>query len=373
MRADEAALVALRAEVHVHPRHIDRDAPLLELARAKGHPAARLEGAHGKVVAVEVVARLLDGVGEVRRLREPLRRIDLGRASIPSGVRPGGGDLALHDALAAHVDPVDVHLHHLVPLLPVHLLDRPLEQLDGRLERHDAAELEEDALHDHVDALAQARLHANLGRVDQVQFCALLRKVRAHLRWQSVGQLRLLPCAIDDADSTLLQVPRHIVLLRIALLVDGQVVRRAHIIRGVDRLGPEAEVADGHATALLCVVLEVCLSVQVGVHGDQLHSALVCAHCAVASESVEHALRRARREHIQPAPHGEGEVCDVIVDAHSEASLGRLLHQVLEDGHDHVRRELLRPEAVAAPDNDDRVLRGHMQRRRDLRQERLAL
>ena len=51
------------------------------------------------------------------------------------------------------------------------------------------------------------------------------------------------------------------VAVHIALLVDCQVVCCAHIVGRMDGLGTEAQVADGHATALLGIVLEVGLDV----------------------------------------------------------------------------------------------------------------
>ena len=54
---------------------------------------------------------------------------------------------------------------------------------------------------------------------------------------------------------------------------------------------------------------------------------------------------------------GEGRVVlqagvgDVVVDAHGEVVLGRGLRQLVEDGLDHRRRELLAGQAVAAADD----------------------
>ena len=55
-------------------------------------------------------------------------------------------------------------------------------------------------------------------------------------------------------------LPSHIAV-HVALLVDCQVVCCAHIVGRMDRLGTEAQVADGHTAALLGIVLEVGLGV----------------------------------------------------------------------------------------------------------------
>ena len=54
--------------------------------------------------------------------------------------------------------------------------------------------------------------------------------------------------------------PGHIAV-HVALLVDSQVVCGAHIVGSMDGLGTKAQVADGHAAALLGIVLEVGLGV----------------------------------------------------------------------------------------------------------------
>ena len=55
-------------------------------------------------------------------------------------------------------------------------------------------------------------------------------------------------------------LPSHIAV-HVALLVDSQVVRGAHIVGSMDGLGTKAQVANGHAAALLGIVLEVGLEV----------------------------------------------------------------------------------------------------------------
>mmetsp|Transcript_65587 Transcript_65587/g.170312 ORF Transcript_65587/g.170312 Transcript_65587/m.170312 type:complete len:434 (-) Transcript_65587:154-1455(-) len=308
VRADEAALVALRASVHVNPGHVDGDAALLVLARPERHAPPGLEGAHWQVVAVQVVARLLNLASESRGRCRGRRACFLALehrsrrsvAVVGLQVRPSRRHLTLDDACEACVDAVDVHLHNLVTLLSVHLLDAALEQLQGGLVRHDATQLEEDALHDHVDALAQARLHRDLRCVDNVDPGAPLGQIPPHSRWEPVRELLLRPRAVDDANSAGLEVASHVILLHIALLVDGEVISGAHVVWSADWPRAEAQVADGHPAALFGVVLEVGLRIQVGVERNQLHRTLVGAYSAVAAQPIEHALCGPLGQHIKP-------------------------------------------------------------------------
>ena len=52
--------------------------------------------------------------------------------------------------------------------------------------------------------------------------------------------------------------------MHVARFVDGHVVGSTDVVRGVNWFGPEPQVADGHATTLLGIILEVCLPVLPG-------------------------------------------------------------------------------------------------------------
>mmetsp|Transcript_50440 Transcript_50440/g.83026 ORF Transcript_50440/g.83026 Transcript_50440/m.83026 type:complete len:674 (-) Transcript_50440:253-2274(-) len=199
MRTDQTALVALRAEIHVHLGHVDGNTTLLELAGAQRYTTTRNESAHGQGVSVQVVAGLLHSIckllgRQIHDLPGPLGI--LGRsASLPGqrDLRPGGGHRALGDAAHRGVHAVDVHLHHLVTFLAIHLLDALLQHLHSLFIRHHCAELEEDRLHDHVDALSKSRLHRNLGGINDEELGLLLSQILSHLGWQLLLQLARVP------------------------------------------------------------------------------------------------------------------------------------------------------------------------------------
>mmetsp|Transcript_36539 Transcript_36539/g.79097 ORF Transcript_36539/g.79097 Transcript_36539/m.79097 type:complete len:607 (-) Transcript_36539:643-2463(-) len=375
MGADETALVALSAQVHVHTRDLDGDSSFLVLACAQRHASTGLESADWQVVALQVVAWLLDALGEALRgvgANPPIFGALLaGCAALQA--RPLGLHGDLHDTLQAGVDAVDVHLHDLVALLAIHFLDASLEQVESLLEGHHTTELEEDALHDHVDALAQAGLDRNLGGVDDEELCFLLGEQGLHRCRQLRLDLFLGPGAIHNTHAARLQVASHVVLLDVALLVDGDVVSRSHIVWGLNGLGAESKMADGDATTLLRIVLEVGLSVQVGVQSDQFHGTLVGTDGTITAETVEHAFGGALGQHVQPLANRQGQVGNVISNADCESGLGSLLHQVLVARDHHVGGELLGAQAIAATDADDLVASHDVEGGRDLAEERLAL
>jgi hypothetical protein len=72
--------------------------------------------------------------------------------------------------------------------------------------------------------------------------------------------------------------------------VAGHEVGLGDVVRALDGLVAEAQMADGDAAGLLGVVLEICLNVLVGVVADDLDGVLVGADGAVAAQTPELAL-----------------------------------------------------------------------------------
>mmetsp|Transcript_81202 Transcript_81202/g.238603 ORF Transcript_81202/g.238603 Transcript_81202/m.238603 type:complete len:106 (-) Transcript_81202:158-475(-) len=65
MRADEAALVALRALIHIDAGNFDRNSALLILAGSQRDAATRLEYTDRQIIAIEAVARPLNLLSKV--------------------------------------------------------------------------------------------------------------------------------------------------------------------------------------------------------------------------------------------------------------------------------------------------------------------
>ena len=70
----------------------------------------------------------------------------------------------------------------------------------------------------------------------------------------------------------------------------GNEVRLVDVVRGLDGLIAEAQMADGDTAGLLGVILEVGLNIFVGVVADDLDGILVRAYGAVAAQTPEPAL-----------------------------------------------------------------------------------
>lgn len=114
--------------------------------------------------------------------------------------------------------------------------------------------------------------------------------------------------------------------------------------------------ADGHAAGLLGVILEVCLNILISVVADDLDGVLVCADSTVAAQTPELALLGASScGDGSGLDLGQGQTGDIIGDAQSEALLGLILLQLLEQSEDGGRGSVLAAQAVTAAGQDDIV------------------
>mmetsp|Transcript_37349 Transcript_37349/g.76623 ORF Transcript_37349/g.76623 Transcript_37349/m.76623 type:complete len:1132 (-) Transcript_37349:692-4087(-) len=415
--ADERAVVALRALVHVDARHLKGDATLLGGGGASGHTAAGLEGRDGEVIALLVVHGLDDLVDEVEGTlldladrrhvphttavgeRRAARGVGAPHAntrggSVASGggggvgasllaggagggsrvgLGPGRGDLDLNEVFECLVDGLVVLGDDLVSLLAVHSNDVLLEQGDGLVEGHHARELEEDTLHDHVDALAHTGLLTDLDTVDEVELSVLGGELRLHPVGDVLVGFLGGESAVERDDAVLLEVLAHVVAVDVALLVDADVVGVLHEVRGLDLLRAEAQMRHSEAARLLGVVLEVALSIVLRVLGDELDGRLVRADGTVRAETVEQALDGALGEDVDLVVHGQREVRHVISDADSELGLGLGGREVLIHSKRHARGEILASETEAAADNLDVTHAGLEESGADVKVQRLAL
>mmetsp|Transcript_43062 Transcript_43062/g.99074 ORF Transcript_43062/g.99074 Transcript_43062/m.99074 type:complete len:462 (+) Transcript_43062:3314-4699(+) len=384
MRTNETALVALCALVHIHLWNPHCDCTLLRLACAKGNSAPRLEGTDRQIIAIKIIHRLehlLDKFSwGVQLVLHQLLTCCFGTAHLSKpllillgiGCFPSRGHSDLNEVGNAGINCIPIHLHNLVTLLPIHLLDGSLEQVDCFLIGHDSTELEEHALHDHVHSLAKTSFCCNLCGVDDVELGLCIREIPTHPSRQLLREFSLLPARVENADAAHLQAASHVVLGDIPLLVDCKIVRLPHSVRRSDGLRSEAQVTDGHASTLLGIILKVRLSIQVSVFGDELHSTLIRANSAITAKTIEHALCCAFRQNIQPWSHGKGQMGHIVFNANGEARLGSFLGQVFVDGKHHVWSKLLAPQSIAAANAYHFRLSQEMQGCGNLQQKRLA-
>ena len=369
VRTCDRAVVALRARVR--PPHGDRrrDAALLELGGADRLEAARLEGAHRQLVALERQHRLHDARHEVGLLQLTAARPQAALVHRQPRVRV----LDALQALQRLVDRVVVLVDHQRALVLVLHVDRVLEQDDRLVDRQHAGQRVECRLHDHVDALAEPDRLRERRRVDVVELELLLRDRLLDVRRQF--RLHLLdarPRRVQHERPAVLQRLQHVVAVHVRRVAARQVVGVAlYRVLGLDLARPEAHVRDGHAVALMRVENEVALRLQVGVEADRLDGRLAGADRAVGAEPPEEALRRAGGRRVDGRAVRQRRVRHVVVNADHVLAARRLRVQVVVHGLRHRRRELLRREPVLRAGHQHRPV-GVGQRHVDVEVERHA-
>ena len=107
----------------------------------------------------------------------------------------------------------------------------------------------------------------------------------------------------------------------VARVVTGDKVGLVDVVRALDGLVAEAQVADGDAAGLLGVVLEVSLDILVGVVADDFDGVLVGADGAVAAQTPELALDGAGSAAVLGRGlFGQGQAGDIVDDADGEVA-----------------------------------------------------
>ena len=373
VRAHKRALVALHALLRIPLGNADRDAALLVGGSAQFEGAVRVvhEGADGQRVAVHLVDRVED-------VRDHLH--GLGKAFLALVLlhvfrrRPARRDLDLLIRRRACVDRVVVHVDDVLALLQVGVQRGVLHVADRLFFGHDLRQREERGLQDRVGALAHADLLGKVNGVDLVKLDVVLRDVALGGRVEVMLQLLHVPLAVDEEHAARLHVAHDREALRdVGRNVARHKVRLVDVVRALDRVVAEAQMAHGHAAGLLRVVLEVRLDILVRVVADDLDGVLVRADRAVAAEAPELALDRAGGRSRGRGLLGQAHVGHVVDDAQRELALHLSLLQLIVHGKDGGGRRVLAAEAVAAADDLDVGLAGVGKRGHDVEVQRLAL
>mmetsp|Transcript_85717 Transcript_85717/g.242756 ORF Transcript_85717/g.242756 Transcript_85717/m.242756 type:complete len:692 (+) Transcript_85717:838-2913(+) len=378
MRADNGAVVALGALVHVHLGHLRCLGLLLDVAEAHGAHAARRERGHRDVIALEHDHRLLDLHVEGVVVALVLQGLRQGRGLQGEPLLPRVLDG--HQAGHGVLDGAQVALDHGVPVLLVRLLDGVLEVAHGLVNGQHVGEVEERGLHHIVRELAEAAVLGDAAGVDGVELDVLLGDRPPHVHRQIRVQLvDGRPGAVEHESARLwLDEAEHVERVDVAGEGARQVVRGVwqRQVGGLHARGPEPHVGHGGRAGLHRRVREVRLGLEAAVVTDDLHGVFVGADRAVASQAVEDALGGALGDAgVQLAALTDGEVGvgHVVLDAHGEAIL---LHPdgILEDRLRHGGSVLLGAEAVAAAQQRDAGEAGvGGERGRDVEEQRLAV
>ena len=188
-----------------------------------------------------------------------------------------------------------------------------------------------------------------------------------------VLQLCHIPLAVDEEHAARLYVAHDREALRdVGRNMAGNEVGLVDVVRALDRLVAEAQMAHRHAAGLLRVILEVGLHVLVGVVADDLDGVLVRADRAVTAQTPELALDGAGRCGGRCGLLGKGHVGHVVNDAQRELALHLALREFFVHGKDRGGRRVLAAQAVAAANDLDVGLAGIGKRRHNVEVQRLA-
>ena len=344
VRTHERAVPALDADICVPARHRRRDAALLP-TRCR----AREGAVHGKRAHRQVVAASL----EHRRDHVPDERRGSCRhdgQEPPAARRPPrhrhfaeGGERAVHR--------VEVPRDDLGAFGTVRLLDRCLDPVDGLLARQHAGHREEAGLQHAVGVRAERGLTRDAIRVDRPDVQALVDDLVLRGTWQPIPYLMRAVRAVDEQRRAGCGHAQHIELLDELELMAANELRRPDEVRGMNRLRPKPQVRDGPRPGFLRVVHEVRLHVDVRVLADDLDGVLVGAHRAVGAQPEEHRPEHIARFRGERWVHRQTRLRHIVGDAHGKVILRSGCGQLVEDGFGHSRREFLRRQAVAPPDD----------------------
>ena len=369
MRADEAAVAALDAEVVVPDGDQLRDVALLVGGGAARVGAVDRQHADRELVAAAGQHRRGDRAHELGRLRRDERSRLAGGAHLL-------GQLDSVQPLERVVDGGLVALDHLGAAPAVGLGDGVLDPLDRLLARQHSGEGEEAGLQDDVDSPGQADLARDPVGVDDVHVEVLGEDLLLGRPGERVPDLVGRVGAVEQQGRAVGRAVEHLCPFEQPELVAADEARLLDEVGRPDRLWPEAHVRDRLRAGLLRVVDEVALRVQ-ALGAQDLDRVLVRPDRAVRAQAEEDRADRLGRLDVQRRVVVEARPRDVVGDADREPTPRPLACELVEHTGDHARRELLRGEPVAPP--DDR--RDHppavvgmrlAQRRDDVEEERLA-
>ena len=351
MGADICAVVALDALGSVPSRNGDGHAALLISGSALLELTVhmRQEGGNRQAVAVHTAHGEHD---VLHLLHNALAAGELGGHSLVLGVSPIGGHVELLVSGSAQIDGLVVHVHNVLALLQVGVGGGVLHVLQGLGLRQNLCQREEGGLQDGVGALAHADLLGQVDGVDGVDLDVVLGDVTLGSGIQMVAELRVIPLAVDQEHTAGLHIADDGEMLGdVGRHVAGHEVSLVDIVRRLDGLIAEAQMADGDAAGLLGVILEVGLDVLVGMVADDLGGVLVGANSTVAAQTPELALDGAGRSNAGNGLLLQRQVGDVIHDAQSELVLGSVLLQLVIHGKDGGGRRILAAQTVTTADD----------------------
>jgi len=163
--------------------------------------------------------------------------------------------------------------------------------------------------------------------------------------------LQIVPSAVNDEGTALLQVIGKRILGDVGRMVDCNVVSLRDRISRSDLLRTETQMACCDTTSLVSSEEEVTLRVQVSVHSNELDCKTVGTDSTIAAKAPEDALLCALRNSVDRLANNERSVADIISDTNSEAVLRLSLCKVVVDSSNHGRGESLVTKTEATTDD----------------------
>ena len=316
MGADKSALVALETFGGIPIRQAGGDAPFVVLGSSQRVGAVLMvqEGGNRQVVAPLAVAGHHDvfyHVGEA-----------LIHRPFVGGRGPRGGDVYFHGAVDAGVNGGHVHANYFFAFFGVGFLNGLFHVPHGVLHRHDAGELEEGGLENHVGVVPQAQLPRDAVGVHNVELDVVVGDVLFHVSRELAVQFRFRPGGVQQERTSVLDLMNHVIAGDVGLGVAGQEVRRLDEVGGADGLLAESKVTFGDAVGFLGVVFKIRLGIHAGVVADDLGGILVGSHGAVGPQAPEFAGNGIRGLSNQGFFHIQTEMGHVVHHADGKELLG---------------------------------------------------
>ena len=126
--------------------------------------------------------------------------------------------------------------------------------------------------------------------------------------------------AVEQEYTTLLERTEHVIAPNVGGVVTGNKVGMVDEPGHIQRTLAEAKVADGDTAALLGVVGEVSLCIEIGVVADDLDGVLVCSDGTVRTKTPEHAGNDTSGRDVDRLTHRDGATGHVVIDTDGEVA-----------------------------------------------------
>ncbi len=350
VRADIGTLVALYASIPVPLGNHNRNAAFFISRRALLEGTVCMVNECGNRQAVTV--HFADGLHDVVNHLDQLCGTVLGHSSCIVGcICPICGNINLHirgcacvDCFFVHLDDFNTLLHELLGFF-FHIAD------SFRLGKN-LRQGEESGLKNGIGTFAQADLCGKVNRVHGVKLNIVFGNVTLGFCVELFSKFCRIPLAVDEEYAAGLNILHHLeALFNIRRVVACHEVRFIDVIGALNRLVAETKVGNGYAAGFLGVILEICLNIFVGMVADDFDGVFVCTDGTVAAQAPEFALDGAFRSGIRRGLLVKREMCNIVLDADGELTLGVLFVEMLIHCKHTCRGSVLRTETVSSAAN----------------------